>query len=294
MAKTKKKGASVFDRLRTLLSASTSLTAKDKEELEKALGEGENEMNAEPEGNSIAIHNHMPAGGAEHDDDPAAEGGMEERVARLETAVHELAEMCQASVAGGTSDEEKEKEKAWKESVDTFMKGKAKDDGEGEMDEAILGQLELETPPGAEKVADMVKSAKDSAFMSDSFGTVRALADIIAPGIRIPAFDTKLHPRKGFKVICDLRRSALDLAYAQPDTRGYIEEVLSGRPFEKDKMSCDAVRSTFVAVAAMKKGANNRTMRVADTLETRSHGTPVGKGIQNLTQYGEMLKKHYA
>ena len=57
------------------------------------------------------------------------------------------------------------------------------------------------------------------------------ILEILAPGIRIPTFDAKLAPKKGFEVICGLRRSALDLAYGQAETRGYIEEILAGRAF---------------------------------------------------------------
>jgi len=213
------------------------------------------------------------AAAAEHDDD---EDELEERVTRLETAVHELAEMMRSmgeggggEVAGATTDE-----------PDVSEEGKA-----------ILGQLELEAPPGAE-VTD-VRGAKDSRFLVDSFQATSATAEILAPGIRLPAFDQKGDPKKNFKVICDLRRSALDLAYLQADTRGMIDEVLVGRAFDVKKMACDAVRGTFLAVGAMKKHANNRTIRVGDAvIETRGHGEPAGP-VKSLRDLQKVYDEHY-
>ena len=289
---TKKKVGDVFDAFRRALTGSTSLTAKDKEELEKAIKKEEDELPEELKehefkpghdddetpaaGHHIEVHTHMPpaaAAAAEHDDD---EDELEERVTRLETAVHELAEMMRSmgeggggEVAGATTDE-----------PDVSEEGKA-----------ILGQLELEAPPGAE-VTD-VRGAKDSRFLVDSFQATSATAEILAPGIRLPAFDQKGDPKKNFKVICDLRRSALDLAYLQADTRGMIDEVLVGRAFDVKKMACDAVRGTFLAVGAMKKHANNRTIRVGDAvIETRGHGEPAGP-VKSLRDLQKVYDEHY-
>ncbi len=292
---TKKKVSDVFDALRRALTGSTSLTAKDKEELEKVLKKEEDELpevlkehefkpehdDDEPVGHHIEVHNHMPAaaaapgGNPEHDDDEP-EGGMEERVSRLETAVHEIAEMV----------------RALKPVEAAPAAGATTDDPVGPDGEAILGQLEMEAPTGAEAVD--VRGAKDSRYLVDSFQATAATAEIIAPGIRLPTFDQKGDPKKNFEVICGLRRSALDLAYLRPDTRGMIEEVLGGRTLDVKKMTCDATRSLFGAVGAMKRGANNRSLRVGDGLPegARETGKPVGK-VQNLRDYQAMLNEHY-
>ena len=288
----KKKVGDVFDAFRRALKGSTSLSAKDKEELEKAIKEEEDELPEELKehefkpghddaeetpapGHHIEVHTHMPAAAAaaEHDDE---DGELEERVSRLETAIHELAEMVRSMGSGGEEP----------------VEGATTDEPAGEEGKAILGQLELEAPPGAE--ATDVRGAKDSRFLVDSFQATSATAEILAPGIRLPTFDQKGDPKKNFKVICDLRRSALDLASLQPDTRGMIEEVLAGRAFDVKKMTCDAVRGTFLAVGAMKRHANNSsTTRTGDgALEVRRHGEPVGN-VKNLKDLQKVYDEHY-
>ena len=74
-----------------------------------------------------------------------------------------------------------------------------------------------------------------------------------------------------------------------------IEEVTGGRAFDAKTAKPDVLRSTFAAVGAMKRNANNRQVRVGDStaLETRAHGAPVGK-VDSLTAYQKMLNEYYA
>ena len=295
MAKKRKVG-DVFDSIRRVLMGNTTLSAKDKEELEKVLKKEEDELpealkehEFKPEedesvasgaagaapAHHIELHNHMPA--PEKDDDE--DGEMEERMGRCETAIHELAEMIKEFMSGAG-----EREPAEGATTD--------DPAVGEEGEKILGQLELEAPPGAE--AGDVRGAKDSRYLVDSFQATSALSEIIAPGIRLPTFDRAGDPKKNFKVVCDLRRSALTLAYGDHTTRGLVEDVLgAGRTFDVKKMSCDAVRSAFLAVGAMKKAANNRTLNGGTgVVETRRVGDAVG-GMSSITDYQKMLNEHY-
>ena len=289
----KKTVGSIFDAFRRAMSSSTSLSAKDREELEKAIGKEEDELpealkehEFKPSGDEsvaegangangphIELHNHMPSPTTvENDDDD-----HEDRIARLESAVHELAGMIKEKLSGGNAADPEDPT--------------TDDPVAVEAGKAILGQLELEAPPGAEQVD--VRGAKDSRYLVDSFQATSAAAEIIAPGIRIPTFDKKGDPAKNFKVICDFRREALDLAHGQADTRGMIAEVFAGRKFDAKAMSCDAVRSTFLAVAAMKRGANNRNLRVGDgTGERRQTDQPVG-GVKSLRDLSKLYADTY-
>lgn len=298
------KRRSVMDRVREALKATTSLNAKDKEELEKALKEseeklGDEAMIEEPEevdsesplpsggAHSITIHNHGSGhapGEKEHGTNDDPDGDIEERVSRLETAIHEIAEMIKGLGAGN---------KAPVEGANTDetigAAGESAEEGK-----AILGNLELEAPPGAEMVD--VRGAKDSRYLSDSFQHTASFAEILAPGIQLPTFDKALAPKDGFKVICDLRRKALDYAMMQQDSRIVIDQIMNGRPLDTKKASCDVIRNTFFAVATVKRSQNNRTMRVGDATmveQGREHGKPVGK-VGNLTDYQKMLNEHYA
>jgi hypothetical protein len=292
----------VLDRIRRVLAGGTALSAKDKEELEKALEEGEKAEDADDPDDPkhhLEIHNHMPAAAAELDDDPdpapAAAGGsdLEERVARLETAIHEMAEMVQGMSGGGATEGATSDDPDWKKKIEDDIKAlKGEDPETDEGNQAILGELELEAPPGAEAVD--VRRAKDSRYLVDSYQATVAMAEIIAPGVRVPTFDKATKPAKSFKAICDLRRSALDAGHsASPEVRGMIDEVLNGRQLAVKTMSCDAVRSLFNAVGVMKKNRNNQALRVGDgTGEQRRHGEAVG-GVKTLADLQRNLNDHY-
>ena len=108
--------------------------------------------------------------------------------------------------------------------------------------------------------------AKDSIYMADSFKDTVAMAEILVPGIRVPTFDSAQKPGTTFKKICGLRRQAMDLAYAQPATRGIVEDILNGKELDTKSMTCDAIRTLFRAAASAQRASNNSAgaKKVAD------------------------------
>lgn len=196
-----------------------------------------------------------------------------------------------------TADEEKEEEKKKAEdarfkaydakfdtlttSVDRISRHLGLDAG----DKEIEGKLEEEAPAGT---GDKARKAKDSTFMQDSFQETVALAEVLVPGIRLPTFDRASEPLKTYDTLCKLRRQALDLAYAQPEGRGMIEEI-HGRPLELDKMECGAVRTLFRSAAAMKKRANN-----SSGTQDRTQQSAGGMGIKGPMRTPADLNKRNA
>jgi uncharacterized protein len=135
------------------------------------------------------------------------------------------------------------------DAIEAALKGGAEDDDmteEGMMDEM----------PEAANKEDVMK-AKDSRYLKDSYRMAVSQAEVLVPGIRVPVFDQAAKPGQSYKKICGLRRQAIDLAYSQPDTRGMIDDLLTGKTLDTKGMSCDAIRSLFNAAAAMKRNANN-------------------------------------
>lgn len=130
-----------------------------------------------------------------------------------------------------------------------------KDAGE---EDPMEEELEEEAPG----VTD-AKKATDSRFLDTSFQDAASGAEILAPGIRIPAFDLKAKPKLTLDAICRLRKSALDLAYATTDGRGQIDEVLAGKTL--DSMKCGEIRTTFRAAVALRKAANRGALQVDRT-----------------------------
>lgn len=144
----------------------------------------------------------------------------------------------------------------------------AKDD---EANKKILGELEFEAPPGT---GDKAVRAKDSMYLEDSFQDTVSKAEILAPGITVPTFDSKADPKKSFKTIDGLRRTALELANVKPETRGIIDAAMGGRALDTKTLGAGPVRVLFNAVASSVASINNSraTDRVAPSGHTEVRG----------------------
>lgn len=138
---------------------------------------------------------------------------------------------------------------------------------------AILGELEFEAPPGT---GDRARRATDSQYLEASFQDTVAKAEVIAPGLSLPAYDGKAPPKKTFNAILGLRRTALDLAYSRPELRGVIDAAMSGRALDTKALAPSSIRTLFNAVAAVQAGDNNR--RALDRTPFQSGGGVPIKG----------------
>ena len=138
------------------------------------------------------------------------------------------------------------------EALEAALAGSGTND---ETDPDKLTEEALDEVP--EELRENAAKSKDAAYFADSFKDTIALAEILVPGIRVPTFDTAQKPGTAFKKICGLRRQALDLAYAQPATRGVLDEILAGKPLDTKKMTCDAVRTLFRSAAGVQRTVNN-------------------------------------
>jgi hypothetical protein len=243
--------------------------AKDEKELEEIARDAEGSI---AETGSQHVHVHLPAAGSttagmtdeeaeearkkkEAEDRVRDAGDLEGRIGKLEeghTKILGALEDINKKLSGAR-DEESEEERKKREEKEA--KDRARDN-------EVEGELEEEAPAGT---GDAARKARDSAYLEDSFQETVALAEILAPGIRIPTFDRKSDPKSTLDTICKLRRNALDLAYVQPDTRGFIDEANGGKAFDIKNMSCGAVRTLFRSVAAMKKASNNGARGTHDT-----------------------------
>ena len=181
---------------------------------------------------------------------------------------------------------------AWKDSIEnrlTAMEKTLASTGDSEeMMDAMEEEMQDEMPEGVTK--DQARKAKDSAFLVDSFKETVSLAEIIAPGIRIPTFDRAARPAASLKSICALRSQALDLAYAQPSTRGVIDDLLAGKALDTKKMTCDATRTLFRSLAAFKKVENKqKTFSAHDNEQHQTRGA-----IKTLADLNKSNAEYYA
>jgi uncharacterized protein len=146
--------------------------------------------------------------------------------------------------------EEKEEEK----------KRKVAEDAENR---EIEGKLRIEAPPGT---GDKAAKAKDSAYLADSFQETVALAEILVPGIGVATYDSAASPAKTYDAICKMRRDALELGMVDVATRAIINQVIGGKTmdFRSQDVTCDQVRSVFIAAANCKRTANNSRLTVTN------------------------------
>lgn len=264
----------ILDRLRTVFKTG------DEKEQEKAVEDllkekGEDDLPATGEGGDTHVHVHMGPGGkvaeSEDDDDPAEPAG-------------DIPPWFKAHV---------EQNNAHFAKIEAVLAKLAPQEEEGEGE--VMDELEKEAPRdanGAAMTGDKVRKATDSALLVDAFQETVALAEVIAPGVSIPAFDRAAKPRKTFDSIVGLRRRALELGYAQAKTRAFIDDALGGRPLEAGKLTHDGLRTTFRAVGAAVKRANNSgDQHRARAADSGNGYDDVARPLSSPTDINAMLKK---
>ena len=97
-----------------------------------------------------------------------------------------------------------------------------------------------------------------SAYLADDFQAVlRAAAEILMPGISMPAFDASAPPIRTVESMCRFRRTVLDLAYTKTETRPMMDDFLGGKALSVKDMKCGAVRDMFNALVGIKRASNN-------------------------------------
>jgi hypothetical protein len=242
--------------------------AKDAEEMAKALEEVKDD---EPASGGMVNHFHLGAGpenGKPTEMQDKEEDPTEKRFKGIEDGMKGLCDRMDAYMKA--KDEESEIEKKQK-SEDKASKDKASKDAEAEAEEkkkaedaerekAEDDELEEEAPDGYE---DAARKSRDSAYLVDSFETTKMLAEIIAPGVKIPTFDRAADPKKMFKdCVCGLRRKALQMGTLDAGTAAIIDQVRGRTTDSKafDTMTCGQVRTVFNSVGALKKAANNASV----------------------------------
>jgi len=235
--------------------AKAAFHSKDEEGFNAAMEEAKTKDEGSPEGEQH-IHVHMNSQGAVSE--PAAGTQTDEENMPVKFTDADLEEHIAQNAA---------EHEAFSSRLAAIEKHLGIGETTSDDDEEIEEQLESEAPVGT---GDKARKSNDSVFMADSFKDTVALAEILAPGIRIPTFDRAANPKKTFKDVCGVRRQALDLAYAQPVTRSMIDDVMGGKPVDFKVMSCDAVRTVFKAVGSMKRASNNDASRGKGSIDEQT------------------------
>lgn len=229
-----------------------------------------------PESGAAVVHTHVHVRDEREDKEEEKEeekekktrdrvmDAFDKRLEKVEDAVSDIAADVK-SIKDAKKDEEEEEEEEFKKSEEVTK------------DEEI--EFEAEAPPGTGDSA--WKGIKDSKPFETGFQETVALAEIICPGIQVPTFDAKSKPGKTVNQICQFRRRTLDVAYgAQPETKAFIDELLSGHDLKTRK--CGDVRTLFQAVGVFKKNQNNQAM-TSRTTDSFNPGTKASAGGSKLS-----------
>lgn len=222
-----------------------AFTSKDESAFKKIA----EEIPEEGSGAATHIHVHTVDKAKDEEEDPT-----EKRFKKIEDCLEKLSK-------DKARDDESEEEKTAREKKEKEASDKARDE---EAEKERKKAEDAESEEIAEEVDDEekeeVKKAKDSALLSKAFDDVKMKAEIIAPGVKLPTFDSAAKPNKTFRdCICGLRRKALQLGTSDAATAAIIDQVrgkaTDGAIFLK--MPCKDVRTVFNSVAALKKAENN-------------------------------------
>jgi hypothetical protein len=236
--------------------------AKDANEVEELAKKVEDEFpeTKDAEGGSGDTHIHIHGNGTISGDAPAVMDEEGSKEGELEGATSKDDDLTAFKEQNASEHADMVARITALETAIAAMKGTdaAKDD-ESEVPAEAMDEF-------SEEVKEEAAKAKDSKYFADSFQDTVAMAEILAPGIRVPTFDSVQKPGTTFKKICNLRRQALDLAYAQPATRGIVDDILDGKELNTKAMTCDAVRTLFKAAASVQRKTNNApSARATDT-----------------------------
>lgn len=254
---------SLITKVRGALATGDSAAIKDALDQAEAGGSGRDKTPGIPE-----IHLHVPTRDSDPDDDDKKKSGdneVAERLKKAEDAIENIAKSV--GDMKRTVDSMAEKMKAEDEDKDDEEKKKAED-------EQILGELQIEAPPGT---GDRARVARDSDFLRQAFDKTVSGAEILAPGIAVPTFDRAADPKQTFRTLDAHRRKVLELAYGQPATRDIIEQVAGGRTIDFRSMTHDTVRTLFSGSVALRRARNNggANGRTSDFGVNRAVGSPI-------------------
>jgi hypothetical protein len=178
---------------------------------------------------------------------------------------------------GGATDSAAEEETPAEESEEVLDAG-----------EDLEEFLEEEAPEGTPSKDS--RKALDSRFLGESMKDTIALAEILAPGIKMPTYDRMAKPGQTAKKICSLRRKAVDQALAMDTSSAMFADLTGGKKVDTSRMTCDAIRTLFRSAAAIKRLSNN-SQGVRDSIQNLQ---AVKTHVKTLEEINAANKAFYA
>lgn len=245
--------SSLMDKLRK------AFMTRDSDEFEKTLSEVKD--SDEAGGDAQHIHIHMPDDSKEETkdeaDDPMAK--IAASLDALTTSITSIGERVSALESGKTNDSDEKVDEKKEETKDG-------DDEEGDGDDTNDSDKSEEKKD--EKKEDK-KSTNDSGAFKDEFQDAKARAEILAPGVKLPTFDSKAVGKKTQDSICVLRRRALRAALDGGNAD--LVKAVTGDS-DVSKMTCDSAKAFFNAASELVKQKNSLVPKASVKIEDTKSG----------------------
>ena len=267
------------------MPGTVKMTLKDK--IAKAIDEAmEGESNPPNAGGAVEHHVHVNVGNTQALEDEIAR--LQQELAALK-AVEESEESemetsdkspimsalkkLQASMdAQGKRIKRLENRDESEKVEESAKKVESADAEEDETDEEKKERLAKEAKAEA-KDANAFKASKvlDAAAIPAALQDLKERAELIVPGIRLPALDAKAAPSIVTDSICMQRRNVLNTGMMLPNSAGAIQPLLVGQP-AIERMTCDAVHMVFTAVSENMRARNNAASPASQAMGARKVG----------------------
>ena len=145
--------------------------------------------------------------------------------------------------------------KAMDEDIQELKKAKADDSDEDDDDKD--GQTKDEGDLTEPETAAKLDEAGVKLYTGDAAKLIPSLAEILAPGTKIPTMDAKTTDAQRAQALCSCQRRALDAAYKTDDGKAAISPFLGGHAPDFAKMPAPLLHAAFVGAATMLKARNN-------------------------------------
>jgi hypothetical protein len=132
----------------------------------------------------------------------------------------------------------------------------AKDEDGDDQDGDDDGDETMDTVIGAE-TAGKLSDAGVKLYTGDSAKNIPALAEILAPGTKLPTFDAKTTDAQRALSLCKCQRKALDAAYQTDAGKEAITPFLGGHTADFGKLPLAMLNAAFVGAANVMRAKNN-------------------------------------
>lgn len=143
---------------------------------------------------------------------------------------------------------------AMDEDIQELKKATADDsDEDDDEDGETKDEGDLTQPETAAKLDE----AGVKLYTGDAAKQIPSLAEILAPGTKMPTFDGKTTDAQRAQALCSCQRRALDTAYKTDDGKAAIEPFLGGHAADFSKLPAPMLHAAFIGAANLMKARNN-------------------------------------